>query len=143
MGEKAPESVQPSNRTEIYKFTPYGEDHIGYVEANVIYKVRWESGIATGRVEQDSNTTRIFRKTHFDEKEVGSVNNEGAVYSSGLFEGGALGWVDHEGIVVQSGLILGEEEVGRVAGPSRLAAAAALLLIFLPEDAEESRKMTR
>jgi hypothetical protein len=54
-----------------------------------------------------------------------------------------LGWVDPDGVVVQGGFMLGEEEVGRVDGPQLNAAAAALLLIFLPEEAEEDRRMNR
>ena len=63
--------------------------------------------------------------------------------SHGLFEGGELGWVDPDGVVVQGGLIMGEEEVGRVAGPRVAAAAAALLLLFLPEDAEANKRLMR
>lgn len=39
--------------------------------------------------------------------------------------------------------MLGEEEVGRVDGKQPNAAAAALLLIFLPREAEEDRRMNR
>ena len=61
--------------------------------------------------------------------------------SHGLFEGGELGWIEEseesEGatgktqtVVMRGGLIMEEEEVGRVEGPQREAAAAALLLLF-------------
>jgi hypothetical protein len=132
------------DRTYIYKFTGQGEERLGFIGADQqIYKLRWESGIAIGRIQQDDRITRIFRNTRHDEKEVGAVDEHGAIYSHGLFEGGELGWLDPDHVVVQGGLILGEEEVGRVEGPQAQAAAAALLLIFLPEDAEASREMMR
>ena len=62
--------------------------------------------------------------------------------SHGLFEGGELGWVDPDGVVNQGGLIIAEEEVGRVEGPWPEAAAAALLLLFLPDDAEENKRFS-
>jgi hypothetical protein len=134
----------PADRSNIYKLTPHGEDLVGFVGADgVIYKVRWQSGIAIGRIEENGDEIRLFRTTRHDEKGVGSVDADGVIYSYGLFEGGELGWLDPDGVVVQGGLILGEEEVGRVEGPQDRAAAAALLLIFLPEDAEASRRMTR
>ena len=133
-----------SERTDIYKFTRHGEDRVGFVASDgLIYRVRWEAGITIGRFEQDGELIRVFRNTRHDEKELGTVDARGVVYSHGLFEGGELGWLDPDGVVVQGGLILGEEEVGRVEGPHARAAASALLLIFLPEDAEASRWMTR
>jgi hypothetical protein len=51
--------------------------------------------------------------------------------------------VEPDGVVIQGGLILGEEEVGRVEGPHHAPAAAALLLLFLPDDAEENRRIAR
>jgi hypothetical protein len=138
------QTESPTDRTEIYKLTPDGDLHLGYVGAdNTIYKVRWESGIPIGRIETHEEEIRLFRKTRHDEKGVGSVDSHGTIFSYGLFEGGELGWLDPDGVVVQGGLIFGEEEVGRVEGPQAEAAAAALLLIFLPEDAEASREMTR
>jgi len=71
---------------------------------------------------------------------LGYFTPDGQVHSHGLFEGGAIGWVDPDGVVVQAGLILGEEEVGRGEGPQWLAAGAALLLLFLPDDAETDRR---
>lgn len=133
-----------TDRTEIYKLTPDGDLLIGYVGGDdIIYKVRWESGVPIGRIETHDEEICLFRKTRHDEKGVGSVDHHGTIFSYGLFEGGELGWLDPDGVVVQGGLILGEEEVGRVEGPQANAAAAALLLIFLPEDAEASREMTR
>jgi hypothetical protein len=137
MTQTEPASIPPVERTNIYKLTARGEDHVGFVGSDgVIYKVRWESGVPDSEI-------RLFRKTRHDEKGVGSVDSHGTIFSYGLFEGGELGWLDPDGVVVQGGLILGEEEVGRVEGPQANAAAAALLLIFLPEDAEASREMTR
>ncbi len=134
----------PENRTDIYKFSDFGEDWVGCIGPDgTIYKVRWETGIAVGRIEEAGDRVRIFRNTRHDERELGTVDHRGQVHSHGLFEGGALGWLDREGVVIQGGLILGEEEVGRVEGPDAAAAAAALLLLFLPDDAEASREMTR
>lgn len=128
-------------QTKIFKLSQYGEEEIGYLgEDQVIYKLRWGEGVPVGRVEQ---TGQIFRRTTHDERELGRFTATGQVYSHGLFEGGALGWVDPDGVVVQGGLILGEEEVGRVAGPHPAAAAAALLLLFLPDEAEANKRMTR
>ncbi len=126
-------------QTAIYKITPYGETLIGYVGADqLIYRV--PAGQPVGRVDAQGH---LFRRTQHDEREVGSFTPQGQVRSHGLFEGGDLGWVDPDGVVVQGGLILGEDEVGRVEGPAQAAAAAALLLLFLPEDAEANRKLAR
>lgn len=134
----------PEDRTDIYKSTRFGESHVGCVDADsVIYTIRYETARRIGRAQPHADGFRIFRNTRHDEKEVGNVDVHGGIYSYGLFEGGELGWLDPDGVVVQGGLILGEEEVGRVNGPMDRAAAAALLLIFLPEDAEENRKMTQ
>ena len=102
------------------------------------------------RVEQDElaigrfdDAGRLFRATLHDERELGTVNEDGMVYSHGLFEGGALGWLEADGVVMQGGMIFDEDEVGRVEGPDAGAAAAALLLIFLPDDAEADRRMNR
>jgi hypothetical protein len=142
--EANPVDSTDNNRTYIYKFTNHGEDRLGYIDADQqIYKLRWETGVAIGRFQQAEGLTRIFRNTRHDEKELGTVDEQGTIHSHGLFEGGELGWLDPDNVVVQGGLILGEEEVGRVEGPNAQAAAAALLLIFLPEDAEASRQMMR
>ncbi len=128
-----------TTKTDIFKQTEYGEERLGYIGADlVIYKLRWDEGIPVGRVTAEG---RIFRKTRHDERELGWVTAEGEIYSNGLFEGGSLGWLDPDGVVVQGGLILGEEEVGRVDGPHANAAAATLLLLFLPDDAEANRQM--
>lgn len=124
-------------RTEIFKQTPYGEELLGYLGSDgVIYRLRWGEGRPIGRIDGD----RLFRQMSHDERELGTFTPDSRVRSHGLFEGGDLGWVDPDGVVVQAGLILGEEEVGRVAGPQPIAAAAALLLLFLPEEHEASRR---
>jgi len=128
-------------RTTIYKQSAHGEVELGYVdEDGLIYKLRWGEGKPVGRVDTDG---QIFRKTQFDERELGHVTSDGEIYSNGLFEGGALGWLDEDGIVIQGGLIFSEEEVGRVAGPQQRSAAGALLLLFLPDDAEADRRDAR
>ena len=104
----------------------------------IIYRLRWDEGVPVGRIDDQG---RVFRNTRHDERELGLFDTDGRVRSHGLFEGGELGWVDPDGVVVQGGYILGEEEVGRVEGPARHAAAAALLLLFLPDDAEADRRM--
>lgn len=135
------EQASMQSATQIFKLTPYGEERLGYLDADqIIYKVRWEQGIPVGRVDDQG---RIFRKTAHDERELGRFTTTGQIYSHGLFEGGALGWVDPDGVVVQGGLILGEEEAGRVEGPQAAAAAAALLLLFLPDDAEANKRQMR
>lgn len=129
------------SRTEIFKQTAYGEERLGYIDADcVIYKLRWEEGRPVGRVTEGGH---IFRNTQHDERELGHVTDDGEIYSHGLFEGGSLGWLDPDGTVIQGGLIFGEEEVGRVEGPHANAAAAALLLLFLPDDAEANRRLAR
>lgn len=134
-------SSAQQEQTNIFKLSQVGEEQLGYIGPDqVIYKVRWGQGIAVGRVDEQG---RVFRQTTHDERELGRFTSTGQVYSNGLFEGGALGWVDPDGVVVQGGLILGEEEVGRVDGPQPAAAAAALLLLFLPDEAEANRRMTR
>lgn len=134
-------STQASTQTKIFKLSAYGEEEVGYLDADqVIYKLRWGEGVSVGRVDDQG---QLFRKTAHDERELGRFTATGQVYSHGLFEGGALGWVDPDGVVVQGGLILGEEEVGRVEGPHPAAAAAALLLLFLPDDAETNKRLMR
>lgn len=128
-------------QTEIYKSSAYGETLLGYIGTDQrIYKVRWGELVAVGRIDAAG---RIFRSTAHDERELGRVDGVGQVHSHGLFEGGVLGWVDPDGVVVQGGLILGEEEVGRVVGPDLAAAGAALLLLFLPDEAEAEKKINR
>lgn len=131
--------TQESKQTEIFKQTQYGEERLGYIgDDQIIYKLRWEEGRPIGRIDDKG---RVFRTTQYDERELGHFSTDGEIYSHGLFEGGALGWVDPDGVVIQGGLILGEEEVGRVDGPAQEAAAAALLLLFLPDDAEANKRM--
>jgi hypothetical protein len=134
--------MSDDTRTLIYKRTAAGDELLlGYVdEAGEIGKLRWDEGVTVGRWDA---TGRVFRRTAHDEHELGSFNPNGAVHSHGLFTGGALGWVEADGVVIQAGLILGEEEVGRVDGPQPAPAAAALLLLFLPDDAEAERRLAR
>lgn len=134
------EAASEEGRTAISKRTAEGgEFALGYLGADgVIYKLRWGEGQPVGRVDAGN---RVFRRTAHDERELGYFAADGIVYSHGLFEGGVLGWVDPDGVVVQAGLILGEEEVGRCAGPRLHAAGAALLLLFLPDDREENRRL--
>jgi hypothetical protein len=137
--------------TIIFKRTGDGERLLGYTENDTspdglplltgrIFRQHFDAGVVIGRYDAAGH---LFRRTTYDEKLVGHVAGNGAIFSSGLFEGGELGWVDPDGVVVQGGFMLGEEEVGRVDGPQLNAAAAALLLIFLPEEAEEDRRMNR
>lgn len=132
-----------SERTTIYRTRSSGEDAVGYVCGEEIFRLRWGTGVSIGRYERDSDGWRIFRKTRFDEKELGRITTEGVIHSHGLFEGGSLGWLESDGTVVRGGLIFAEEEVGRVDGPQPLTAAAALLLIFVPEEDEMSREIER
>lgn len=127
-------------QTLIYKQTAYGEVQLGYIgDDSIIYQGRsTKGGEPVGRVDA---TGHIFRKTQHDERELGRVTTNGEVHSHGLFEGGSLGWVDPDGVVIQGGLIMGEEEVGRVEGEQSAAAGAALLLLFLPDDAEANKRM--
>ncbi len=136
-----PSEAIPDNRTRIWRLRGDYEDEIGYVASNGgIYRLRWNQGIAVGRVDDQG---RVFRTTRHDERELGRFTPDGEIYSHGLFEGGALGWVDSEGYVIQAGLIFGEEEVGRVSGPDANAAGAALLLLFAPDEQEQNRRAER
>ncbi len=113
---------------------PDHEEEIGFVsEDGVISRLRWGNGTAIGRVDDEG---RVFRTTAYGEREVGQAMPNGVVQSAGLFAGGETGWVAADGYVTQTGLILGDFEVGRVEGPRALAAGAALLLIFLPDERE-------
>ena len=130
--------------TDIYRQRSRGEERVGFIDAaGVIHRLRWDEGVPIGRVEQRDGCCHIWRKTRFDEKEVGFAAADGQVHSHGLFEGGDVGWLEPDGLVIRGGQFLAEEEVGRVAGPQAQAAAAALLLIFLPEEEETSREMKR
>jgi hypothetical protein len=116
-----------TDRTTIYRTRSVDaartdEEAVGYVDAvGAIYRLRWGNALEVGRADAG---LRIFRATQHG-------------------EGGDVGWMDPDGIVIQAGMILGEEEVGRVEGPHALAAAAALLLLFLPDEAEADRRATR
>jgi hypothetical protein len=129
-----------TNTTHIYRKSGEAETEVGFVAADgTIYRLRWGEGVRVGRV----NSNSVFRTTRFDERELGSFSPAGTVHSHGLFEGGAIGWVAADGTVTQAGLIFGEEEVGRVAGEAKLAAGAALLLLFLVDEQEEIRRTNR
>lgn len=130
-----------ARRTLIYRKGMLSDQVIGYVDSNgSIYRLRWDEGIKVGRVSSDR---RLFRNTRYDERELGYFTDAGTIHSHGLFEGGALGWVDPDGTVVQAGLIFGEEEVGRVEGDAKAAAGAALLLLFLVDEQEETNRANR
>lgn len=128
-----------STRTEIFRQTAITERLLGFLDADhQIYEARGQTAHPVGRIDPD--TGRVFRITSFDERELGTFTADGRIRSHGLFEGGELGWVDTDGVVVQGGLILGETEVGRVAGPDPIPAAAALLLLFLPDEQEANKR---
>lgn len=127
-------------KTDIFKFTAQAEIRVGYVQDQGIFSYDGASDEQVGCFDEEG---RIFRTTRFGKQELGYVTPAGEVHSHGLFEGGALGWLEEDGIVIQAGLILGEEEVGRVHGPQPDVAAAALLLYFLPKDAEMDRETDR
>jgi hypothetical protein len=137
-------SIGYTNRkypTLIFRGSGEKEVAIGYLDSEgVIYKLRWDQGIPVGRVSEDHH---LFRNTRFDEREVGKFSPTGKVTSSGLLEGGDIGWVEEDGTVVCAGLIFGEEEVGRVEGNNRIAGGAALLLIFLVDEVEETNRANR
>ncbi len=132
-----------SGQTTIYRFRSSGEDAVGYVSGDEIFRLRWETGVSIGRCEREKDGWRIFRSTRFDEKELGRITTAGVIHSHGLFEGGSMGWLEPDGTVIRSGLIFAEEEVGRVDGPQPQLAAAALLLILVPEEDEASKEMKR
>jgi hypothetical protein len=130
----------PADATAIYRRRSSGDELVGYVAADgTILSLQWRQGRPIGRVAG----SHIIRFTAHDEREVGEFSPDGKIRSHGLFEGGALGWLEPDGVVVQGGLIFGEEETGTVAGPQPIAAAAALLLIFLPDEAESEKQMQR
>lgn len=117
------------------------EELVGYIDADgVICKMRWGEGIPVGRCDGEGS---ILRTTAHGERELGQVLETGQVRSAGLFQGGDQGWLEPDGVVIQGGLILGEQEVGRVEGPRSREAAAALLLLFLPDEAESDRRAAR
>ena len=138
--------MSTDTRTLIFRTVKLDEDRtdeetVGFIdEAGVIQRLRWGEGVPIGRIGDDA---RIFRTTLHGEREVGQGLPTGAIQSAGLFEGGIVGWMDPDGVVIQAGLIMGEEEVGRVEGANALAAAAALLLLFLPDQAEAERRAER
>ena len=125
-------------QTDIFKQTTYGERRLGYLDAaGQLVKLEGRGEVVVGRVEN----SHIFRLTTHNERELGYYDEQGIVYSYGLFDGGKLGWVESDGVVIRAGLIFGEEEVGRVEGTDLYPAAAALLLLFLPDDAEEEKRL--
>lgn len=129
--------------TIIYKTTEYGQDQVGYIDSDLqVYRAYsgTQSSSVVGRVDDQH---RVYQQTQHDERELGLFSTTGVVTSHGLFEGGMIGWVEPDGVVIQAGLILGEEEIGYVEGPHPLAGGAVLLLLFLPLDSEESKRMGR
>jgi len=133
-------NIDYTNKTMLYRTAGDTEHKLGYVDdAGTVFKLRWDEGVRVGRIADH----RVFRDTRHDEREVGSFTDEGVVRSHGLFEGGEMGWVEPDGVVVQAGLILGEEEVGRVEGDAKVAAGAALLLIFMIDEQEERIQSSR
>lgn len=128
--------------TRIYrKRGESGEELVGRLAPDgTLYRLRWGEGKAVGRADDEH---RVFRTTTHGESELGRALPTGAIYSAGLFEGGEAGWMEPDGLVIQAGLIFGEEEIGRVQGPHALAAAAALLLLFAPDEAESERRSQR
>jgi hypothetical protein len=129
-----------ATHTTIYKLAHESEYPVGHMDTDgAIY-----SGLARGEhpIGRVADGT-VFRLTAHDERELGRVDADGRVHSHGLFEGGPLGWTDPDGVVVRAGLIFGEEEVGRVEGPLLHEGGAALLLLFLPEDDEQTRQAQR
>ncbi len=144
------EPTLPADSTRLYRLrAPQGdfdrpegaEELVGYLAADgTLYRLRLGEGRAVGRADADLH---IFRTGSHGERELGHALPTGAIHSAGLLEGGPLGWLDPDGVVFQGGLIFGEEEVGRVEGPQALAAAAALLLLFLPDERELDRRALR
>lgn len=127
--------------TAIFLMEGSSELLVGFVAAEgTVYRLHLGRAYPVGHTTPDG---RLYQHTAHEAREAGSFSAAGAVYSVGLLEGGPVGWLDPDGVVVQGGLIFGEEEVGRVEGPQRPAAAAALLLIFLPEQAEANRRANR
>lgn len=125
--------------TQILRRTDTFEELLGFLaDDSTITRRRFGTLRGVGRVDEKM---RVFRTTSHGEQEVGQVQPSGAIYSSGLFEGGPIGWMDPDGVVIRGGLILGEEEVGRVEGPRALAAAGALLLVLLPIEEEGERRV--
>lgn len=117
------------------------EEQVGLLgDDGILHRLRWSDTHPVGRVDDDN---RVFRTTAHGERELGQSLPTGAIHSAGLFEGGEAGWMEPDGLVIQAGMIFGEVEIGRVEGPRALAAAAALLLLFLPDEAEQLRRSTR
>ena len=106
-------------RTTIYRFRSSGEDAVGYICGEEIFRTRWGQGIRIGRCEGDEAGWRIFRSTRFDEKELGRISTEGIVHSHGLFQGGTLGWLEPDGTVVQGGFIYPKRKLDALRVPGR------------------------
>lgn len=127
--------------TIIYKNSASGEIRLGYLdEENVLFA---EMGRKEQKIGYVNSTRNVYQIMQHDDRELGSFTEDGTIRSNGLFEGGELGWVEEDGVVIRGGLIFEEEEVGRVAGPNRAAAAAGLLLLFLPQDFEANKKFAQ
>jgi hypothetical protein len=136
-------AMNPKNQrplTHIYKITATGEYLLGHVDEHAVIFSHSDLTTPLGYVNANG---LIFRYRQHDEQELGSISHQGMIHSHGLFEGGPLGWVDPDGVVIRAGLLFGEEEVGRVEGSEVHAGAAALLLIFLPDDQEAQKRFER
>lgn len=127
--------------TIIYKKSAYGEIELGYLDKDKNIYVN--SGRKAEKIGYINDSHQVFRIMQHDDRELGEYSPNGTVRSHGLFEGGELGWIDDDGVVIRAGLIFEEEEVGRIEGPHKEAAGAALLLLFLPEDFETNKIESR
>lgn len=142
MSNLLPASEVPDTATRLYRTVEGARDELVAFLSNdgTIYRMRGTQAQPVGRADAED---RILRTTAFGERELGQALPSGEIVSAGLFVGGATGWLDPDGVVIRAGLILGEEEVGRVAGPHARAAAAALLLLILPDESEANRRHLR
>lgn len=117
------------------------EHLLGYLdEAGAIYRLRLDEGRQVGVATDEGH---ILRQTEHGLRDLGHVDRTGAIYSVGLLEGGVAGWMEPDGVVLRGGGLFSEIEVGRVEGVRALEAAAALILIFLPDEDESNRRSAR
>ena len=118
-----------------------GEDALA-MSAREILSLAMGKGLTIAAYQREEGGWHTFAQRAFDERSWEGLRRR-RNSQPWTFEGGSLGWLEEDGTVIRSGLIFAEEEVGRVEGPYLQAAAAALLLIFVPEDDEASREMKR
>ena len=111
--------IAVSGQTTIYRFRSSGEDAVGYVSGDEIFRLRWGNGRRHRTLRTRKRRLAHLSLNAFDEKELGRITTAGVIHSHGLFEGGNMGWLEPDGTVIRSGLIFAEEEVGRVDGPQR------------------------